>query len=150
MSDNAYKVSVTWMQNREGTAQAQDVREQLFFSAPPEFGGQPGLWSPETLLVLSAASCFLSTFLFFVEREKLTLIGYHSDAEGHLERVPGAGFRFAEIVLRPLVVVEGDEAVEVARRLLEKAERACIVANSLKVPVRVEAQVEALAPALNG
>lgn len=150
MSDNAYKVSVTWMQDREGTAQTPDVRERLFFSAPPEFGGQPGLWSPESLLVLSAASCFLSTFLFFVEREKLTLIGYHSDAEGRLERVPGAGFRFAEIVIRPLVVVESDEAVQVARRLLEKAERACIVANSLKVPVRIEAQLEALAPVLNG
>ena len=150
MSDKPYKVSVTWMQGRQGTAQAADVNETLLFSAPPEFGGQPGVWSPESLLVLSAASCYLSTFLFFVEREGLTLIGYHADAEGRLERVPGTGFRFAEIVIRPLVMVEKDEETTVARRLLEKAERACIVANSLKIPVRVEGRVEALAPVLNG
>jgi peroxiredoxin-like protein len=148
MNEAPYKVSVTWMQNREGTAQTAGVRERLFFSAPPEFGGQPGLWSPEALLVLAAASCYLSTFLFFIEREGLKLIAYHADAEGRLERVPGTGFRFAEIVLRPLVVVESEEAVAVARRQFEKAERACIVSNSLQTPVRVEAQVEALVPAL--
>lgn len=150
MSDKPYKVSVIWRQGRQGTAQAADVRETLLFSVPPEFGGQPGVWSPESLLVLSAASCYLSAFLFFVEREGLTLIGYHADAEGRLERVPGTGFRFAEIVIRPMVKVKKNEDATVAHRLLEKAERACIVANSLKTPVRVEARVEALASVLNG
>jgi len=106
MSDNAYKVSVTWMQDREGTAQTPDVRERLFFSAPPEFGGQPGLWSPESLLVLSAASCFLSTFLFFVEREKRQ--ERRRDRE-HLERVFGVGRRQvgdADAVVADAVITE--------------------------------------------
>lgn len=108
------------------------------------------MWSPETLLVLAASSCFLNTLLFFAEKSGLTLVGYRADAEGRLERVPGVGFRFAELTLRPTVVVESESDTELARRLLEKAERACIVANSLAAPVRVQAEVELAFPVLNG
>lgn len=150
MGNDTYSVSVTWMQGREGFAQAPGIADTLKFSAPEEFGGQPGMWSPETLLVLAASSCFLNTLLFFAEKSGLTLVGYRADAEGRLERVPGVGFRFAELTLRPTVVVESETDAELARRLLEKAERACIVANSLAAPVRVQAEVELAFPVLNG
>lgn len=150
MSNENYRVSIAWMNRREGFAQSPGVQETLKFSAPEEFGGQPGMWSPETLLVLAASSCFLNTLLFFAEKHMLALVGYRAEAEGRLERIPGKGFRFAEITLRPTVVVESEGDAELARRLVEKAERACIVANSLAVPVRAEAQVELAFPVLNG
>lgn len=144
MENFSYRVSLTWLNGRDGRAEASGVKESLTFSSPPEFGGRAGLWSPEQLLVLAASSCFLSTLLFFADRTGLTLTGYRAEAEGHLERSNGKGFQFAEIVLRPVIVVEKESDIELVRRLVERAERGCIVANSLMPPVRVEAQVETL------
>lgn len=150
METHNYKLSVTWMHEREGWAEAPDVRDPIKFAPPPEFGGRGGLWSPESLLVLAASSCFMSTFQFLAERSKLALVGYQADAEGRLESVPGKGFRFAEVMLHPVVTLESEDDIPLARKLLEKAERACIVAQSLNFPVRVEARIEVAVPALNG
>lgn len=140
--DTTYKVSVTWMHNRDGWAEAGGTREPVKFSAPPEFGGRPGLWSPEQLLVLAASSCFLSSFLFFAERSNLTLAGYRAEAEGSLERVNGKGYQLGQITIQPVVMLHSEKDIARAQSLLVKAERACIVANSLMTPVRIEPKVE--------
>ncbi|MBI4462552.1 MAG: OsmC family protein [Acidobacteria bacterium] len=147
METHNYKVSVTWMNDKIGWAEAPGVREPVKFSAPPEFGGEAGLWSSELLLVFAAGSCFLSTLLAVAERNNLTLVGYQAEAEAHLERVPGKGYRFTEVVIRPRVTLEKESDIPLAERLLEKAEHACIVANALSVPVRVQARLEVIAPA---
>lgn len=147
METHNYKVSVTWMNDRVGHAEAAGVEVPVFFSAPPEFGGWRGFWSPEQLLVLAASSCFLSTLLALAEHNRLTLVGYRAEAEGQLERVPGQGYRFTQLVVRPVVTLQSEADLALAQRLLEKAERACIVGNALTVPVQVEPKVEVVAPA---
>jgi peroxiredoxin-like protein len=135
------------MNDKVGWAEADGVREHAMFSAPPEFGGQPGLWSPEQLLLVAAGSCFMSTFVAVAEHNKLTVIGYKAEAEGRLEKIPGQGYRFTEILLRPVVTVEKEEDTALAQRLLEKAEKHCIVRNALSVPVRVKSDVAVVEPA---
>jgi peroxiredoxin-like protein len=147
MDAHSYSVSVTWMNDRIGWGEAPGVREPVKFSAPPEFGGEPGLWSPEQLLVFAVGSCFLSTLLALTERNHLVVVGYRAEAEGRIERTPGQGYRFTELVIRPELVVEKESDLALAQRLLEKAERACIVSNSLAMPPRVEAHVSVVAPA---
>jgi peroxiredoxin-like protein len=140
--NNHYKVSVTWMSRHKGWAKAEGVKEEVKFSTPPEFGGEPGFWSPEQLLVAAANSCYLSSFLFLAERSKVGVAGYHAEGEGRLEKIEGKGYQFAEIILRPVVVLEQEKDMMRAQRLLEKAERACIITNSLMTPVRVEPRIE--------
>jgi organic hydroperoxide reductase OsmC/OhrA len=150
MENPRYQVAVTWMHEREGWADAPGVREALKFSAPPEFGGRPGFWSPEQLLTVAASSCFLTTLLYFADQKGLTVVSYRDEGEARLEKLPGKGYRFAEVVLRPLLVVEKESDIPLAQRLLEKAEQVCIVTRSLKTLVRVEPRVEVVLPALNG
>jgi peroxiredoxin-like protein len=135
------------MNDRVGHAETSGVDVPVFFSAPPEFGGWPGFWSPEQLLVLAAGSCYLSTLLALAEHNQLALVGYHAGAEGRIEPTPGQGYKFTEIVLRPVVTVRSENDLALAHKLVEKAERVCIVSRSLAVPVRVEARVEVVAPA---
>jgi peroxiredoxin-like protein len=142
-----YKVSLTWLNDRIGVAETEGVRESLKFSAPPEFGGEGGVWSPESLLVMAASSCFLSTFLALAEHNHLPLVGYRADAEGRLERFPGQGYRFTALTLHPVVTLEKESDEELAQRLLQKTERACVVSNALTIPIRVEPRVEVVAPA---
>lgn len=147
MESGSYEVRIKWAQERNGCGEAAGIASAVQFSAPPEFGGRPGRWSPEQLLVLAVSSCFMTSFLFFADRSGLTLAGYEAEGEGRLEKLPGKGYRFAEVVLRPVVQVEKEDSVPLAQRLLEKAERACIVSNSLTAPVRVEARIEVSLPA---
>jgi organic hydroperoxide reductase OsmC/OhrA len=97
---------------------------------PPQFGGPGGQWSPETLLVAAVADCFILTFRAIAIASKLPWQRLTCDAEGVLDRSAGV-VRFTEVRLRARLVVEPGVDQQRATRLLEKAEAACLVTNSL-------------------
>jgi peroxiredoxin-like protein len=110
-------------------------------SAPPkEFGGPGSMWSPEELLAASVADCFVLTFRAVAEASRLDWVGLEVSAEGLLERVERVT-RFTRFtVFANLVVAEGTDP-EKARRLLEKAEAACMITNSLSAETHLETEV---------
>src|SRR5437870_2123774 len=109
--------------------------------APPEFKGHDGVWTPEHLFVASVNSCFMTTFLAIAENSKLELASFKAGAKGRLEKVDGQGFMMTEIVLRPKLIIPNARDVERASRILEKAERNCLISNSVKAEIRLEAEV---------
>lgn len=134
----SYRTSARWTGGRAGNLEAEGVAQPLRFSAPPEFHGEPGLWSPETLFLGAANTCFLATFVAIADFSKLELVEVEIAAEARLERVPGQGYRFSEVVVRPVVTLANEADREKALRMLEKTEKSCIVARSIQPPVRVE------------
>lgn len=147
---HTYRTAARWTGRRSGQVEAEGVAAPLRFSAPPEFQGETGQWSPETLLLAAANTCFLTTFVAIAEFSKLELAGVEVSAEAHLERVPGQGYRFTEMVLRPVITLAHDADREKTARLLEKTEKSCIVARSLQTPLRVEATLRTEAPVHGG
>lgn len=143
---HTYRTAARWTGNRSGQVEAEGVREPLPFSAPPEFQGEPGRWSPETFFLAAANTCFLTTFVAIAEFSKLEFSAVEVSAEARLERVPGQGYRFTDLVVQPLVTLEREADREKAQRLLEKAEKSCIVARALATPLRVEATLRVEAP----
>ena len=137
-----YRSSATWSNHRRGIVEAEGIPRTINFSAPPEFQGDPGLWTPEHLLTASVATCFLSTFRAIAEISKLEIIALEIKVEGLLEKVQG-GFRFTQFTIYPKVTVPEDKDEERAFRLLEKAEHACLITRSLSARVVVEATVVA-------
>ena len=135
---HTYRTTARWTGRRAGEVRAEGVSEALRLSAPPEFHGEPGFWSPESLLLAAANTCLLTTLVAIAEFSKVELAGVEIGGEAHLERVPGQGYRFTEVVLRPVVTLVHEADREKAQRLLEKAEKSCIVARSLQVPLQVE------------
>ena len=118
-----------------------------FATAPPaEFGGPGDRWSPETLLVGAVADCFVLTFRGVARASKLEWLSLACDASGTLDRIDGV-VRFTAIDLHARLVVPpgGDEAL--ARRVLEKAERGCLIANSLTAERHLEIAIEISAEA---
>src|SRR5690348_3474461 len=91
-----YRTSAIWTMKRRGIVSAEDVPRTINFAAPPEFQGEPGLWTPEHLLVASVATCFLATFRAISENSKLHLVRLEVEAEGLLGKEEG-GFRYATI-----------------------------------------------------
>ncbi len=139
-----YETSVEWIGRRTGRATASGL-PGLNVSSPPEFSGDPGLWTPEHLLVAATASCLMTTFLAIAEISKLPVGSFRVRATARLEKVPGEGYRFTEITLAPEIGVAAED-IEKAGRALSKAEKNCFISNSLRATVRVEARfVAALA-----
>ncbi len=113
-------------------------------SGDPAFGGDRTRLNPEQLLVLSAASCQLLSFLALAARGRLDVRAYTDDAEAVMVEDGRGGGRFAAITLRPRITVvtgPGDAAPATehrVRRLVRLAHEQCYIASSLRCPVTVE------------
>ena len=112
----------------------------IHFSAPPEFGGESGTWTPEHFLLAAVASCFIATFRAVAGASKLDFQGIEVPIEGTIEK-DGGGFQFTQLTLRPVLILYTEEECERARRLLEKSENICLVSRSLSCQVQLESKI---------
>jgi peroxiredoxin-like protein len=143
-----YEVKVT--ASEKGPAEIMSHELMTLRSAPPrQYEGPGDLWSPETLLVAAAADCLVLTFRAIAQVSKLQWSNITCDADGTVDRAQGA-IRFTAIRLHARVVLPAGADHEKAYRVLEKAEKACLVGNSLKCEPMIESEVtsevESLAP----
>src|SRR5205823_5039894 len=129
-----YRVNAFGAGGRNGVVHAEGVLPCISFSAPPEFLGEAGRWTPEHFLVAAVASCFVSTFSGIAEKSRFEFVSFHLEAEGMLGNEEGI-WRFTEIRLRAVVTVLKEEDRDRADRLLAKAEQSCLIARSLQCRV---------------
>ena len=109
-------------------------------AGPPEFGGPGDVWSPETLLVAAVANCFILSFRAIARKAKLDWQTLECMAEGTLDKVDKftqfTGFKVSATLTIPR---ESDE--KKAGVLLEKAEKYCLITNSMKAESHLDAKV---------
>ena len=128
-----YSTEVEWSGAREGELSASAL-PRLHVDAPPEFKGHEGSWTPEHLFVGAVNSCFMTTFLAIAENSKLDFISFNCSSEGKLEQVDGQ-WLMTEVKLMPTVEVPDEKDVEKAMKVLAKAERNCLISNSVKAKI---------------
>lgn len=131
-----YQTVVKWTEQRKGMISCSG-KPEVQVATPPEFKGHEGIWSPEDLFVASANVCLMTTFLAVAERAGLAFSSYESTAEGRLELVEGK-FQFTVITIRPTITLTVGEDASKAKELIEKAERNCLISNSMKAIVTLE------------
>jgi peroxiredoxin-like protein len=134
-----YATKAQWTTERRGQLSA-DGMKNLEFSAPPEFQGQTGIWTPEHLLLGSVIACFVTTFRAIAENSRFAFRSLEVEAAGGLEK-DESGLRFGEILLRPVLTVDREPDRERGLRLLHKAERHCIISRSLRNRVNLSPAV---------
>ncbi|MGZ8384202.1 MAG: OsmC family protein, partial [Nitrospira sp.] len=78
--------------------------------------------------------------LSFAERAGLAFLSYESEAEGRLELVEGK-FQVTAIALRPRIMLQPGGDSTKAKELIEKAEANCLISNSIKTRVSLEATI---------
>jgi organic hydroperoxide reductase OsmC/OhrA len=118
-----------------------DKLPALETAAPAEFDGPGDRWSPETLLVAAVADCFALTFRAVARASKLEWKEVRCSVDGTLDRTEGRT-RFVSMSIRATAVVPEGEERDRAVRALEKAERGCLITNSLALTPTFEAIVE--------
>ena len=110
-------------------------------ASPAEFGGPGDRWSPETFLVGAVADCFILTFRAVANASKLSWISVECDVTGTLDRIDRVT-QFTHFDMTAHLVVSAGVDAEAARHALEKAERNCLIASSLKAAVSLDTRVE--------
>lgn len=135
-----YHVTARWTSHKRGIVEGESIPRTINFAAPPEFGGEPGLWTPEHLLLGSVSTCYVATLRAVAEVSKLEFHALELSVEGTVEKQEG-GFRFTRIVLRPAVTIDKEEDRQRMGRLMEKAERVCLISRSLACPIALDAKI---------
>jgi len=109
-------------------------------AAPAEYGGPGDKWSPESLLMAAVADCFALTFRAIARASKLDWTSLECHAEGTLDRVERVTRFVAIRIVAELTLAPGANP-DSGRRLLEKAEKTCLVTNTLDLTVDLETNV---------
>jgi organic hydroperoxide reductase OsmC/OhrA len=142
MQDFPHRYTATALAKTVGDVTLESPRLAAIASAgPAEFGGPGNRWSPETLLVAAHADCFVLGFRAVAQASKLAWLSLRCEVEGTLDRVERVT-QFTAFSVRASLTVPAGTDVDRARSLLEKAEKVCLIANSLKAQAKLEATVE--------
>lgn len=140
--EHHYNVDLTWNEKRIGELSSPELPVKIQVATPPEFDqGIAGVWSPEHLYVAAISSCLMTTFLAIADYSKFEYLGFSCAADGTLTKEDGK-FKITEVLLKPVVTIPkgGDEAK--ALRLVQKAEAACLITNSVTTQVHLEVTVK--------
>ena len=106
----------------------------------PQFGGPAGFWSPETLLTAAIANCYLLTFRAVSGAALFGWLALECRVEGLVTRVARVP-QFAALGIQATLTIAPGADSSKARRLLRQADRACLIANSLKAQRTLGARV---------
>lgn len=142
-----YNVDIHGTGLKTGSLGSPESLPPLFVASPPEFGGPTGMWSPEHLFVAAVSSCLMTTFRAIAEMSGLEVVAYSDSASGTLTRGDDGLYEMTEVTLRPRVVIADPVKADRALRLLEKAEKVCLISRSIRSEVHLEPAVEIAAAA---
>ena len=134
-----YRVSASVEGSANVILSAADVID-IESAGPPEFGGPGDVWSPEALLVAALADCFILSFRAIARTAKLDWITLDCDAEGTLDKIEKLT-QFTEFSVKATLTVPPGTSEKKARTILEKAEKYCLITNSMKADSHLETEV---------
>jgi organic hydroperoxide reductase OsmC/OhrA len=109
-------------------------------ASPAEFDGPGNCWSPETLLVGAVSDCFILTFRAVARASKLAWTALECKTRGTLERIDRTT-QFTRFDVHARLTVPTNIDPERALRLLEKAERGCLITSSLKAATNLTVEI---------
>jgi len=135
-----YCVVAWWSSGRTGLAKSNSAPNAIHFTAPPEFGGLEGRWTPEDLLLSAVASCYTTTFHALAQYSKFAYADLETEVEGTIGKTD-SGYSFSEIVIRPNLTISTEGEQTRALRLLQKAKSVCLVSRALSVEQKFEPRV---------
>jgi organic hydroperoxide reductase OsmC/OhrA len=148
MSDHTYRTTLTWRgstgvgydaYSREHEVGAAPAALQLPISSDPAFRGDEALLNPEQLLLASASSCLLLSFLAVAARSRVDVVAYDDLARAVMPEA--RRMRITRIEHRPRITVVGDVADDRLQRMLRLAHEQCFIANTLQVETSIEPTV---------
>jgi organic hydroperoxide reductase OsmC/OhrA len=110
-------------------------------SSDPAFRGDAARYNPEELLVAALSTCHMLWMLHLCAEAGIVVTEYSDSPAGSMVEDDDGSGRFTEVVLRPRMAITEDARAQDALALHDEAHRLCFIANSVRFPVRHEAEV---------
>ena len=145
--EHLYRVSAWWTSGRTGLAKSDSAPNAIHFTAPMEFGGLEGRWTPEELLLAAVASCYTTTLRAIAGAAQFDFTDLQVEASGTVRKAE-SGYCFSEIVVRPNLKISSLEDRNCALDLLRQAQDLCLVSRAIGTIVTFEPQLEVIKSAL--
>ena len=113
--------------------------------APPtRFMGKAGRWSPEDFFLAGLNSCQLAYTVYHMKQKRIKMISYDAEISGDLDMdESGEDMQFVEIIIRPKIVVKGEENIETVREVVQISHDQCLVGKSISTTIRVIPEITA-------
>ena len=140
-NEHKYRVLAWWASGQTGIAKSESAPNAIHFTAPRQFGGLEGRWTPEDLLLTALASCFTTTFHAIAEYSKFEYTDLAVETEGIVSKTD-TGYCFREVIIRPSLTIPSEEQREQATSLLHKTRALCLVSRALATAQKFETRVE--------
>ena len=137
-----HRIKAWWTSGRTGIANCDSSPSAIHFTAPPQFGGLEGRWTPEDLLLTAIGSCFATTFRALADYSKLAYADLEVEVAGSVEKAT-SGYAFKNIVTRPLLTTGPATDHERALRLLQKTQDLCLITRAISVTHSFEPTIRA-------
>lgn len=128
-----FKISGHWDGDRNGMGTIISNGIKIPVSAPAEFDG-PGIGSnPEELLLASAATCYIITLAFLLNRKAIDYTSLDINTEG-ITHEEGKRLSYKAIIHRPVITLkkEDEDKKEIVEKIAERAEKGCFIGQTLK------------------
>lgn len=139
-NQHRHRIVAWWTAGRTGLAKSDSAPNALHFTAPSEFGGLEGRWTPEDLLLAAVASCYTTTVRVVADYSEFCCTDIQVEVVGTVTKVE-SGYAFTSLVLKPQLTIETSDKSAKALRLLQKAHTLCLVTRALSVPITLEPEI---------
>lgn len=142
MAEHHFHLKAEWPggRNSEGFIDAGNLKTKI--SIPKEMDG-PGIGTnPDEMLLGAAATCYIIILAAMIERANLPLKEMALESEGIVDVTNGV-FTYKKIIHRPTVSLT-EEATEkdyeLIGKLIQKAEKSCMISRAIQGNVEIELQ----------
>ncbi|WP_339226459.1 OsmC family protein [Oceanobacillus sp. FSL K6-2867] len=140
MAEHHFHLQASWPGGRNSDGYIESGNLQTKISIPKEMDGPNIGTNPDEMLLGAAATCYIITLAAMIERADLPLDYMSLESEGIVDVTNGV-FTYKKIIHRPTVSLKAGAANEQHRKLsklVEKAEKSCMISRALKGNVQIE------------
>ena len=106
-------------------------------SAPVQFGGPQGNWTPEDFFCASISSCFILTFKNYTKGKKLDWRNIKVDVDAILD-VQDRKLSFTKVIIKVNLEICCESNVDPYLKALEKSEKMCLITNSINSEIELK------------